>query len=197
MSSNETFLKSTNVEKVQKLMNDTETNVDYFNSTIIQVVKKYSESLDNLMSDLYIECIKNKNATTDILEQYYLELSNMIYFMIEKLEQISVFADMSKSASKEVYSKSYLSNQVKESGTGKNKTTVAELQAQAEIDSQYEAVVSSIYEHAYKVVKGKIDSGKDMMNTLRKIITHRMTEEQLSMYSNGRFTSTNREVTER
>lgn len=196
MSSNETFLKSTNVEKVQKLMNDTETNVDYFNSTIIQVVKKYSESLDNLMSDLYIECIKNKNATTDILEQYYLELSNMIYFMIEKLEQISVFADMSKSASKEVYSKSYLSNQVKESGTGKNKTTVAELQAQAEIDSQYEAVVSSIYEHAYKVVKGKIDSGKDMMNTLRKIITHRMTEEQLSMYSNGRFTSTNREITE-
>lgn len=196
MASNETFLKSTNVEKVQKLMNDTETNVDYFNSTIIQVVKKYSESLDNLMSDLYIECIKNKNATTDILEQYYLELSNMIYFMIEKLEQISVFADMSKSASKEVYSKSYLSNQVKESGTGKNKTTVAELQAQAEIDSQYEAVVSSIYEHAYKVVKGKIDSGKDMMNTLRKIITHRMTEEQLSMYSNGRFTSTNREVTE-
>lgn len=196
MSSNETFLKSTNVEKVQKLMNDTETNVDYFNSTITQVVKKYSESLDNLMSDLYIECIKNKNATTDILEQYYLELSNMIYFMIEKLEQISVFADMSKSASKEVYSKSYLSNQVKESGTGKNKTTVAELQAQAEIDSQYEAVVSSIYEHAYKVVKGKIDSGKDMMNTLRKIITHRMTEEQLSMYSNGRFTSTNREITE-
>lgn len=196
MSSNETFLKSTNVEKVQKLMNDTETNVDYFNSTITQVVKKYSESLDNLMSDLYIECIKNKNATTDILEQYYLELSNMIYFMIEKLEQISVFADMSKSASKEVYSKSYLSNQVKESGTGKNKTTVAELQAQAEIDSQYEAVVSSIYEHAYKVVKGKIDSGKDMMNTLRKIITHRMTEEQLSMYSNGRFTTTNREVTE-
>lgn len=194
--SNDTFLKSTDVEKIQRLMNDTETNVEYFNSTVVQVVKKYSESLDNLMSDLYIECIKNKNATTDVLEQYYLELSNMIYFMIEKLEQISVFADMSKSASKEVYSKSYLSNQVKESGTGKNKTTVAELQAQAEIDAQYETVVSSIYDHAYKVVKGKIDSGKDMMNTLRKIITHRMTEEQLSMYSNGRFTSTNREVTE-
>jgi hypothetical protein len=43
---------------------------------------------------------------------------------------------MAKSASKEVYSKAYLSNQVKEGGTGKNKTTVAELQAQAEISSQ-------------------------------------------------------------
>jgi hypothetical protein len=192
MPSNETILTSVNVDKVKQLMSNTETNVDYFNSTVVQVVKKHSESLDNLMSDLYVECIKNKNAVTSVLEQYYLELSNMIYFMIEKLEQLSVFADMSKSASKEVYSKSYLSNQVKESGTGKNKTTVAELQAQAEIDAQYEMVVSSIYEHAYKIVKGKIDSGKDMMNTLRKIITHRMNEEQLSMYSNSKFTPTTR-----
>jgi hypothetical protein len=196
MPGNETILTSVNVDKVKQLISNTETNVDYFNSTIVQVVKKHSESLDNLMSDLYIECIKNKNAVTSVLEQYYLELSNMIYFMIEKLEQLSVFADMSKSASKEVYSKSYLSNQVKESGTGKNKTTVAELQAQAEIDAQYEMVVSSIYEHAYKIVKGKIDSGKDMMNTLRKIITHRMNEEQLSMYSNSKFTPTTRGDTE-
>jgi hypothetical protein len=196
MPGNETILTSVNVDKVKKLISNTETNVDYFNSTIVQVVKKHSESLDNLMSDLYIECIKNKNAVTSVLEQYYLELSNMIYFMIEKLEQLSVFADMSKSASKEVYSKSYLSNQVKESGTGKNKTTVAELQAQAEIDAQYEMVVSSIYEHAYKIVKGKIDSGKDMMNTLRKIITHRMNEEQLSMYSNSKFTPTTKGDTE-
>lgn len=196
MPGNETILTSVNVDKVKQLISNTETNVDYFNSTIVQVVKKHSESLDNLMSDLYIECIKNKNAVTSVLEQYYLELSNMIYFMIEKLEQLSVFADMSKSASKEVYSKSYLSNQVKESGTGKNKTTVAELQAQAEIDAQYEMVVSSIYEHAYKIVKGKIDSGKDMMNTLRKIITHRMNEEQLSMYSNSKFTPTTKGDTE-
>lgn len=191
----DTFLTSVNTEKVDELMNNTDKNVEYFNSTVVQVVKKHSESLDNLMSDLYVECIKNKNADTQTLERYYLELSNMIYFMIEKLEQLSIYADMSKSASKEVYSKSYLSNQIKESGTGKNRTTVTELQAQAEISSQYESVVASIYEHAYKIIKGKIDSGKDMMNTFRKIITHRMNEEQLSMYGNARFTPTNKEDT--
>lgn len=192
---NDTILNSIDIEKVSQLMADTNTNVEYFNSTVTQVVKKYSDALDSLMSDIYIDCIKNKNTATSTLEQYYLELSNMIYFMVEKLEQLSVFADMSKSASKEVYSKSYLSNQVKESGTGKNKTTVAELQAQAEIDAQYEMVVANIYEHAYKVIKGKIDSGKDMMNTLRKIVSHRMNEEQLSMFGNSKFTPTNREET--
>lgn len=192
----DTFLNDINVARVQELMNMTTQNVEYFNQTCASVVKQYSESLDNLMSDLYVDCIKNKNVTTDILEQYYLELSNMIYFMIDRLEQLGVYADMSKSASKEVYSKSYLSNQVKESGTGKNKTTVAELQAQAEIDSQYESVVASIYEHAYKVVKGKIDAGQTMINTLRKIITHRMNEEQLSMYGNVKLTQTKRDAFE-
>lgn len=192
----ETFLNNIQVDKVEQLMQQTTDNVEYFNTTCNAVVKKYSEALDNLMSDLYVDCVKNTNPPTQLLEQYYLELSNMIYFMIEKLEQLGVYADMSKSASKEVYSKSYLSNQVKESGTGKNKTTVAELQAQAELDSQYEAVVANIYEHAYKVVKGKIDSGQDTMNTLRKIITHRMNEEQLSMYGNSKITATRREETE-
>ena len=64
--------------------------------------------------------------------------------------------------------------------TGKNKTTVAELQAQSDIASQYESVVSSIYDHAYKVVKGKVSSAQDMMNTLRKILSVKSTEMELS-----------------
>jgi hypothetical protein len=178
----ETFLSSLDTEKVGKLLNETTANVTYFNNACSEVIKKYSESLDNLMSDLYIECIKDGDATVNTLNRYYLELSNMVYFMIDKLEQLGVYADMAKSASKEVYSKSYLSNQVKEAGTGKNKTTVAELQAQAELSSQYESVVASIYDHAYKVVKGKLQSAQDMMNTLRKVLTVKGTEMQLSSF---------------
>jgi hypothetical protein len=178
----ETFLNNLDTEKIDALLSETTSNVTYFNNACAEVIKKYSESLDNLMSDLYIECIKDGNATVSTLNKYYLELSNMVYFMIDKLEQLGVYADMAKSASKEVYSKSYLSNQVKESGTGKNKTTVAELQAQAELSSQYESVVASIYDHAYKVVKGKLQSAQDMMNTLRKILTVKGTEMQLSSF---------------
>jgi hypothetical protein len=178
----DTFLKGLDTAKLDKLFGETSINVTYFNNACTDVIKKYSEPLDNLMSDLYVECIKDGNATINVLNKYYLELSNMVYFMIDKLEQLGVYADMARSASKEIYSKSYLSNQVKETGTGKNKTTVAELQAQAELSSQYESVVASIYDHAYKVVKGKLQSAQDMMNTLRKILTVKGTEMQLSSF---------------
>jgi hypothetical protein len=178
----DTFLKGLDTAKLDKLFGETSINVTYFNNACTDVIKKYSEPLDNLMSDLYVECIKDGNATVNVLNKYYLELSNMVYFMIDKLEQLGVYADMARSASKEIYSKSYLSNQVKETGTGKNKTTVAELQAQAELSSQYESVVASIYDHAYKVVKGKLQSAQDMMNTLRKILTVKGTEMQLSSF---------------
>jgi hypothetical protein len=178
----DTFLHNLDTNRVENLLQQTSSNVIYFNNACADVIKKYSEPLDNLMSDLYVECIKDGNATTDTLNKYYLELANMIYFMIDKLEQLSVYADMANSASKEVYSKSYLSNQVKESGTGKNKTTVAELQAQAGLASQYESVVASIYEHAYKVVKGKMTSAQDMLNTLRKILSVKSAEMQLSSF---------------
>ena len=179
----DSFIQNIDVDKVNMLISQTTMNVAYFNNTCAEVIKKYSESLDNLMSDLYIECIKESDPSTDVLEKYYLELSNMIYFMMEKLEKLGVYADMSKSATKEIYSKAYLSAQVKDTVDRKNKTTVAECQAQADLASQYESVVGAIYDHAYKVVKGKIDSAKDMMNTLRKILSVKSTEMQLSMYT--------------
>ena len=43
----------------------------------------------------------------------------MIYFMVDKLEQLSIYADMSKSLSKEVFSKAYLDNLYRD---GKAKT---------------------------------------------------------------------------
>lgn len=178
----DTFLSSVNEEKLKEIFLDTDKNVEYFNSVCNETAKKYSTSLDNLMSDLYIECIKTDDAPTSTLERYYLELTNMLYFMGEKLEQLGIYADMAKSASKEIYSKSYINNQVKDSDK-RNKTTVAENQATAELASQYETVVYNIYDRAYSIVKYKISAAQEMVNTLRKIISHRMNEEQLSMYN--------------
>lgn len=193
MSAKETVLTKVDKDKIQQLIATTETSVAYFNDIVKGVVEQYSHALDSLMSDLYVECIRDENATTTALENYYLELSNMIYFMIEKQEQLSVYASMARSASKEAYSKSYLDSQVKDAKSGKNLYTVAELQSMANIDTQYDEVLATVYEHAYKVIKGKIESGKDMMNTLRKIISHRMSEEQLSMYGNTKLTRTTSE----
>lgn len=178
----DTYLNNIDIAKVDGLMKETGINVQYFNNACSEVVRQYTGNLDILMRDIYNDCIKNGDAPLSVLESYYLELSNVVYFMQEKLEQLGVFADMSESASKEVYSKSYLANGGIKDANGKSKSTVAELQAQANLDSQYESVVASIYERAYKIVKGKVSSAQDMMNSFRKIITSRNNEMQLSAF---------------
>lgn len=178
----DTFLNNIDTAKVNKLLSETETNVEYFNTACSDVVRAYSEPLDNLMKDLYVECIKNKDTSIEKLEEYYLELSNMIYFMIDRLEKLGVYADMAESASKEVYSKNYLASSGLKDAQGKSKSTVAELQAKATEASQYESVVSSIYDRAYNILKGKISAGQDMMNTIRRILSTKTEEMKMSAY---------------
>ena len=178
----DTYLNNIDVTKVEDLLKETGINVQYFNNACNDVVRQYTGSLDILMKDIYSDCIKNGDAPLGLLENYYLELSNVVYFMQEKVEQLGVYADMSGSASKEVYSKSYLANSGLKDANGKSKSTVAELQAQANLDSQYESVVASIYDHAYRIVKNKVSSAQDTMNCLRKIITSRNNEMQMSTF---------------
>jgi len=179
----ETYLNNVDVDKVNKIMNDTEANVQYFNDTCAAVVKKYSEGLDNLMSDLYVECIRDSDVTISTLERYYLELTNMVYFMQEKVEQLGVYADMSSSASKEVYSKSVINQSALKDAAGKSKVTVAEVQAQANISAQYESVVATIYDSAYRTVKNKVASAQDMCDCLRRLISTKTEEMKMSSTS--------------
>ena len=180
-----TFLDSVDTNKVEELMNSTSTNVKYFDVTFSKVVKSYSESLDNLMSDLYVECIKTEDAPTKTLEKYYLELANMLYFMAEQLERLGIYDDMSKASAKEVYSKSYVENSGLKDVNGKSKTTIAELQALAELEAQYPMVVNNIYSRAYSTFKNKISSAQDMLSTLKRILMGR--QQEMALESSGNF----------
>lgn len=176
----DTYLNNIDIEKLDALLRNTTINSNYFNDTCDRIIKTQSDGLDNLMRDIYVDCVKDESPSLKTLQRYYLELTNMIYFMVEKLEHLGVYSDMSLSASKEVYSKSYLNQSMVKDANGKSKATVAELQAKANMDAQYETVVSSIYERAYKVVKGKIASAQDMADSLKRIISTMTQEMTLS-----------------
>lgn len=180
-----TFLDNVNTEKLDELFNKTDNNVKYFNDLIKKTVEQYTKHLDDLMQKIYLNIKSPKDIDNDTLEKYYLELTNLLYFCGDKLEQLEIYTDLSKSAAKEVYNKSYLNNQIKDSDK-RNKTTVAENTAIAEESAKYEFVINSIYDKAYKVCKYKIDAGYEMVNTLRKIITKRMQDEQF-FRNNSKF----------
>ena len=157
-------------------VNDTSS---YFEDTLLQIVTAHSDVLDDLMKNIYLDVIQVDYPSIDTLEKYFLELTNTLYFMGEKLELLGIRDTVSKSQYKEAYNKAYLANQIKDSDR-KNKTTVAENQAVAETAALYESAVNDIYKKAYQLVSYKIDAGSEMIKTLSKIITKRLNEMQLS-----------------
>ena len=174
-----TFLCSVDTSKVDELMKDTNKNVEYFETTVSSIVSSYLEDLNSLMSNIKDDIINTENPSTNTIEKYFLELTNLMYFISEKAEKLNIYSSMSKSAYKEVYNKAYLSNQIKDIDK-KNKTTVAENQAVAENASIYENAVNEIYSEAYKIIKLKLDSAQTMISTLSKCLSKRIQESQLS-----------------
>lgn len=189
MTTKKTIRTEVDTELVEKLVNDTKNNSSYLENLYKKIVEENSNDLDKLLSQISKDCIQNDNADDTLLIRYYLELTNMLYFMGDKLEKLSVYWDISVSAQKEVYNNTYLDNQVKDANN-RNKLTINELSALATNASQYDMIVSSIYEHAYKTLKFKIDRAKDMMDALRKVITYKMNEMNLSLVSMDKSTET-------
>lgn len=167
--------------QMDEVVQTTETNVQYFTGISDKLVTEYTSDLDGLMRDLYQDAIQ-KDASDKELEKYLLELNNMLYFLGTKLETVGIKDDLSKLAAKESYNEAYLSNRMKDA-EHRNKTTVAELTALAEDASKYETVLNSLYARVYKQIKFKMDAGYDMVNSLRKIISKRMQDQSLSMYT--------------
>ena len=177
----ETFLNTVDTTRVDELMNEMETAVQYFNNIALNTANKYTADLDGLMDDLYKVVTQPNDVETITLERYYLELTNLLYFMVNKVEQLNVYADLAKAQAKEVYNKNYLFNSSKEVLDKSKKMTVAELTATAEETAKYESTLETVYKSAYSIAKSKVNAGFEMVNTMRKILSIRQTEMQLDL----------------
>lgn len=177
---NETFLENIDGNEIERLVDDVRTNSNYFRDISDKLIKEYAGDMDSLMQDLLSELTQPDPMPTDLLERYYAELTNMVYFMCDKLEQLSAYNDLSKAAAKEVYNKAYLEASSQKDEKGKSRTTVAENTSIAENASQYNNVVSSVYEHVYKTLKLKYDCANEMITTLKNIIKRRMQGDYLA-----------------
>lgn len=172
------FLNNVDINNVEKLMKETTENVMYFERITRDVVDTYSQDLDFIMGDIYKDIVCKDQPPLNTLEKYFLELSNCLYYMGDKLERLGVYDVMSKNAYKEVYNKKYLG--LTDIGDTKKKPTVAELTAIAENEAQYENIINDVYSKAYKIVKNKVDAATTMLNSISKIISKRMAEMQLN-----------------
>lgn len=181
------FLTELDEQRLNDSFTQVAENVTYYDTISEHVISTFADSLDTLMKTIYDNIISKDSPSIESIEKYYLELTNFVYFMGDKVEKLGVYDDLSKTAAKEVYNNAYIENQTRELVNVKSKPTVAENQVFAEEESKYQSIVNSIYARAYKVMKFKIDAAQEMIRTLSKVLSKHMQEQQLSGSSNIQF----------
>lgn len=164
--------------------------VNDFMTPLNDVLKSYSEDLDILMIKVRKEVFADASPSSDTLERYLSQLTAVLYFMGEKLEQLNTFVYMSSAQEKEVYNNIYLENRIKSSDKT-NKMTVAELQSLSEEGSKTNNVLTAIYKRAYSSMKYKIEAAQEMIRSISKILSKRMQEESMT---NTRVINTGKQI---
>lgn len=143
-----------------------------------KLTTEFSKHLDESMQNIYRLLKKNK-MDDDEIEKSFLELTNLLYFMGDKLESLGIELTVSSARNQEIFNRLFQEAE----GTIKDKQSVAEE------GSKYEYLLKAVYESVYKRIKMKIDAGYEMVSTLKRIIMKRIAEIDLTKraqnYSEG------------
>lgn len=155
-----------------ELLDKIEENSAELDNTIKDIIERYSGELDDYMSFVMGILRNDEQPPTDAeLDDFALRLSSLIYFTSVGAEQMGIRDDLSSSAYKEAYN---VARSMQKSGT------VADKNAQAELDAMAEKVVSIVYSKAYRILKAKVDSAQEVLSSVKKVMSRRMTEAELS-----------------
>lgn len=155
-----------------ELLDKVEENSAELDSTINDIIERYSGELDEYMQFVMGILRNDEQPPTDAeLDDFALRLSSLIYFTSVGAEQMGIRDDLSSSAYKEAYN---VARSMQKSGT------VADKNAQAELDAMAEKVVSIVYSKAYRILKAKVESAQEVLSSVKKVMSRRMTEAELS-----------------
>ena len=152
------------------IMNKVDNTSNMIKEISDNLVENCCAELDTIMNELHNLLGSSEELSTDTIQNYILYLANTLYFVGSAQEDLGIKEDTCKAIRKEVYSRA------REDATG----TVADKTTKAELISQQETVVLSIYSRAYKKVKIRMDAGYEMLNSLKKVMNKRITEMELS-----------------
>lgn len=162
------------ISKLSKLKEDVNSKADEVNKLVLDVVSDFSKELDELIYKIKDD-VYTKTLTTEQLEFYAMELSANLYYLGQSQEYLGLCFDTSKVNYKNIYSVYY------EEAVG----TIEDKKAYSENKCLYESMVMSINERAYKRIKIKIENAYELLNSIKKVISRRIAEYELSKVSSA------------
>ena len=165
-------------EVTDKIRQKIENNSNSIQEIVDEIIKPYCEELDN-----YVDFIKSilkdvDNPPTAMeLDDFCMNLSTYLYYAGGMQERLGIKDDIARAVYKEVYNMNRDSLE---------KGTVADKDSLAELASQQEALVSMAYKRAYGIMKAKVSAGQELLGSVKKIISRRMAEAELTKIGGNR-----------
>ena len=147
------------------------------NKMVDNIVADYCKPLDDLMKVIAELLNDSVRPSDEELDAWSCKLASCLYFVGEGVETIGVKQDVAKAYKMEKYNNAY---DVAE-GTISDKTAIAELK------SQEEYIIHTIYTRAYKKASQKLEAGSEMLSSIKKVISRRMSSFGLSIVDKGNF----------
>ena len=174
-----------NQDKLQEYIDSLNSNVNEFTNITDKVVKEQSADLDELMGAIRFSVTQEDAISTDAIERYYAELTNLVYFISDRIGKLNVYKDMSKAMTKEAYNNAYLSYSMEKDERGKSLRTVNENSALADNESKIQSTIETIYAAAANILKMKFDQANEMISTLKNMLRRRVSEAYLNAQVSG------------
>lgn len=161
-----------NVDDIKRIRLHVEDNSKLIDKVVDDIIQPYCKELDRYVYFIK-DCLKDgENPPLDVeLDDWCMNLSTHIYFAGGMCEQLGVRDDISRAVYKEMYhsKRSEL-----------NKGTVADKDSLAELQSQQEQIVNICYSRAYKIMKSKVASAQELLQSCKKVLSRRMQEQELT-----------------
>lgn len=160
------------MEKVETIMKKVDLDAGKLQEIVDGIITPYCKDLDNYVN--FIKSILSDGehpATAQELDDFCMNLSVYIYYASGMQEQLGIKDDISRAIYKEVYH-SYRDSI--------EKGTVSDKDSLAELASQQEYLTSVCYKRAYSIVKAKVSSAQEILSSVKKIISRRMSEMELT-----------------
>ena len=158
--------------KIEEIRNRVNISSEKLEEIVNEIVNPYTCDLDRYV-DFIREVLQDGEnpPTAQELDDFCLNLPVYLYYASGMQEQLGIRDDISRALYKEIYN-SYRQSQ--------EKGTVADKDAIAELASQQEYLTSICYKRAYSIVKAKVNAGQELLSSCKKIITRRISENELT-----------------
>ena len=166
------------VGKIRLLQKRIDANSDIVDSIVNRLVSDYCKPLDEYME--FIRNILNDTAnppTDRELDDFTLNIPVLLYFTGEAQEALGIKEDVAKAVKQELY------NEIYDKSTG----TIADKTAVAELATQNEYIAHIAYQRAYKKVKLRMEAANEMLQSVKKVISRRISEYDMSKVDPSRI----------